>query len=34
LFFQGNNDRGRTWHLSMVPIQWKNGKPVPAVSKQ
>ena len=28
LFFQGNNDRGRTWYLSMVPIVWKDGKPV------
>lgn len=28
LFFQGNNDRGRTWYLSMLPIVWKDGKPV------
>ena len=28
LFYQGNNDRGRTWYLSMVPIGWKDGQPV------
>ena len=28
LFYQGNNDRGRTWYLSMVPIAWKQGKPI------
>jgi predicted GH43/DUF377 family glycosyl hydrolase len=27
LFYQGNNDRGRTWYLSMVPIVWQDGKP-------
>ena len=30
LFYQGNDDGGRTWYLSMVPIDWKNGKPVQA----
>ncbi len=30
LFYQGNNDGGRTWYLSMVPIYWKDGRPVPA----
>ena len=27
LFYQGNNDNGRTWYLSMVPIEWENGRP-------
>jgi len=27
LFFQGNNDNGKTWFLSNVKISWKNGKP-------
>jgi len=27
LFYQGNNDRGRTWYLSVVPIDWVDGKP-------
>lgn len=30
LFYQGNNDHGRTWYLSVIPIDWKDGKPVPA----
>jgi len=30
LFYQGNNDKGRTWYLSVVPIDWQDGKPVPA----
>lgn len=33
LFFQGNNDHGRTWWLSVVPIDWKDGKPVLAPRK-
>ncbi|MGD9127466.1 MAG: family 43 glycosylhydrolase [Planctomycetia bacterium] len=28
LFYQGNNDNGKTWYLSVVPIKWKEGKPV------
>jgi len=28
LFYQGNSDRGRTWYLSAIPIEWKNGQPV------
>jgi hypothetical protein len=28
LFYQGNNDQGRTWFLSVVPIDWAAGKPV------
>ncbi len=27
LFFQGNNDKGKTWRLSSVPIQWNRGRP-------
>lgn len=27
LFFQGNNDHGRTWWLARVPIIWKDGRP-------
>ena len=27
LFYQGNNDKGRTWFLSRVKVDWKDGKP-------
>ncbi len=27
LFYQGNNDKGKTWYLSRVKIGWENGKP-------
>jgi len=27
LFFQGNNTGGKTWYLSMMPIEWRNGQP-------
>lgn len=27
LFFQGNNDRGRTWLLSRVAVNWQDGHP-------
>jgi predicted GH43/DUF377 family glycosyl hydrolase len=27
LFYQGNNDKGKTWFLSQIEIGWKNGKP-------
>jgi hypothetical protein len=27
LFFQGNNDNGKTWFLSNVKIIWRNAKP-------
>jgi hypothetical protein len=33
LFYQGNNTNGKTWHLSVLPIDWKNGKPVLAPEK-
>jgi len=28
LFFQGNQDNGKSWYLSKVEIGWKDGKPV------
>lgn len=28
LFFQGNKDNGKTWFLSFVKVNWKNGRPV------
>ncbi|MEZ0610595.1 family 43 glycosylhydrolase [Fibrella sp. WM1] len=28
VFFQGNNDKGRTWFLSNVMVGWQKGKPV------
>ncbi|MDZ7639372.1 MAG: family 43 glycosylhydrolase [Bryobacterales bacterium] len=28
LFFQGNNDQGRTWYLSAVRVDWRDGLPV------
>ncbi len=27
LFFQGNNDNGKTWYLSSVRIGWRAGMP-------
>jgi hypothetical protein len=27
LFYQGNNDKGKTWYLSFVKIGWKDGRP-------
>ena len=27
LFYQGNNDKGKTWYLSVVPVEWKDGRP-------
>ncbi len=27
LFFQGNNNRGRTWHLSKMYVKWDDDKP-------
>ena len=33
LFYQGNNSQGKTWYLSVVPIDWKDGKPVAALEK-
>ena len=27
LFYQGNNDQGRTWYLSKVEVKWKHNKP-------
>jgi hypothetical protein len=31
LFFQGNNDQGRTWYLSRVRVVWQGGLPAMAV---
>ncbi len=28
LFYQGNNDRGKTWYISRVRIGWRDGTPV------
>lgn len=30
LFYQGNNDVGKTWYLSKVGIDWRDGKPAVA----
>ncbi|MDX2030506.1 MAG: family 43 glycosylhydrolase [Blastocatellia bacterium] len=27
LFFQGNNTKGKTWHLSKVEVGWRQGRP-------
>jgi hypothetical protein len=32
LFYQGNNDKGHTWLLSCLPVNWENGKPVIATA--
>ena len=26
LFFQGNNDKGKTWYLSKMRVEWREGK--------
>ena len=28
LFYQGNNDHGKTWYLSCVEVRWHEGRPV------
>ena len=28
LFFQGNNDKGKTWYLSYVRVAWKDNRPL------
>ena len=30
LFYQGNDTHGQTWYLSVVPVDWVEGKPVAA----
>jgi predicted GH43/DUF377 family glycosyl hydrolase len=30
LFYQGNNDIGKTWYLSKVKIAWQDGRPIVA----
>ena len=27
LFYQGNNDNGKTWYITQEEVVWKNGKP-------
>ena len=27
LFFQGNNDKGKTWWLASVKLEWTDGRP-------
>ena len=27
LFFQGNNDKGKTWYISNHEVLWRKGKP-------
>lgn len=27
LFFQGNNDNGKTWYISKIEVKWNNNKP-------
>ena len=27
LFFQGNSDKGKTWLLSRIAIEWPEGRP-------
>jgi len=34
LFYQGNNDNGKTWYLSKLPITWRDGRPAVAESTQ
>lgn len=33
LFYQGNNTNGKTWYLSVVPIDWQDDQPIPAPEK-
>jgi hypothetical protein len=33
LFYQGNSTNGETWYLSVVPIDWKEGRPTQAPEK-
>lgn len=33
LFYQGNNTNGKTWYLSVVPIDWRHGRPIQAPEK-
>ncbi|MGE3776349.1 MAG: family 43 glycosylhydrolase [Pirellulaceae bacterium] len=33
LFYQGNNTNGKTWYLSVVPIDWRDGRPILAPEK-
>jgi|GEM_PF-583939 len=33
LFYQGNDSAGQSWHLSVLPVDWKDGRPVLAPEK-
>jgi predicted GH43/DUF377 family glycosyl hydrolase len=33
LFYQGNRTDGKDWYLSVLPIDWQDGKPVPNPEK-
>lgn len=33
LFFQGNNDKGKTWYISNVKVSWKKGMPARSVNE-
>ncbi|MBN2294419.1 MAG: hypothetical protein JXM70_18465 [Pirellulales bacterium] len=33
LLYQCNHDNGKTWHLSVLPIDWKDGRMVVAPEK-
>ncbi len=33
LFYQGNNTNGKTWYLSVVPVDWISSRPVTAPEK-
>jgi hypothetical protein len=33
LFYQGNATGGKDWYLSVLPIDWKEGKPIPNPEK-
>lgn len=33
LFYQGNNDGGKTWYLSNVEVYWKTTQPMPTLNK-
>ncbi len=33
LFYQGNNTNGKTWYLSVVPIDWNDGRPTQSPDK-
>lgn len=34
LFFQGNNDKGRTWFISCAKVAWREGRPTVSVERK